>query len=748
MIEVPGEPISPDDLAGRRAREIVGYLKAEHSPILRMLECRRLDQTEIIVLEIDVEVAARRPVKIARTEPLMLLCGVDGTEIPSVIPLRKDFPSDQLHITIHEGSEYVSLCLWETPAEDLKARFTPFMFLARIKQWLELAADGKLHQPDQGAEPVLMGTGVQAIVPFGPLDPKKRYIAVGQEGPKNRLTIRFVELDRKLDYRSEAGTRFVLIPVTTDGVFGRAVRSAPRTLTRLAEILAERGCDLVQAVTQFVTSAYQEATIGNALPIILVSFPKTSSPEGEVVGEELWAFSLKESVSELGKALGAYDSAEGFTAALIGQKPAVDKLPALRIDPMLVLRELDASSISLLSGMTGGEELKCVGVGVGTIGSKVVEICVRGGYGRWTLLDIDTFLPHNAVRHILGEWAIGEPKASHVQGFLNQVIPGERIVHALVEDITDMDSLSDKAKRALTENDVIVDMSASVAVARCLALQDGACRCVSVFFNPGATDLVLLSEDQEKTRSLVDLEASYYAALIQDERLRFHLYDPETQVIRYGNGCRDVTAQIGPDQVSFLSGLAAKGLRQCLATPSETAKVWKSHPDGSVEVVDLATSAYRGEAAGDWDVRWSEAVIEQLSAERRADLPNETGGILLGVADFERRLIRICAAIEAPPDSIKRPHYFERGKTGLEQKLKEVGLATAGQLRYLGEWHSHPKGVAARPSSDDDALFRALGKLFNGTGEPHIMAIVSENEIFWRLGINELVHDAMMSSAK
>jgi len=746
LISVPGELISPDDLAGRRAREIAGYLKAAHSPFLRIFECRRLDNTEIIVLDIDVEVAPRRPVKIARTEPVMLFCGVDGTEIPSVIPLREDFPSDQLHITIHEGSDYVSLCLWETPAEDLKARFTPFMFLARIKQWLELAADGKLHQPDQGAEPVLMGTDVQAIVPFGPLDSKKRYIAVGQEGPKNRTTIHFVEPDRKLEQRDQAGTQFVLIPVTTNSVYGRAVRSAPRTLNRLAEMLAERGCDLVQAVTQFVTAANQEAGIGNALPIILVNFPKTSSPEGEVVGEELWAFGITESVSELGKAIGAYDSAGGFTAALIGPKPAVDELPALSIEPMLVLRELEASSVSLLSGMTGGEELKCLAVGVGAIGSKVVEICARGGYGRWTVMDMDTFLPHNAVRHILGEWAIGEPKAPHVRGFLNQVIPGERIVDAIVEDVTDVDNLSDKAKRALRENDVIVDMSASVAVARCLTLQDGACRCVSMFFNPGATDLVLLSEDQEKTRSLLDLEASYYAALIDDERLRSHLYDPDSQAIRYGNGCRDVTAQIGPDQVSILSGLAVKGLRQCLAAASETAKVWKSHPDGSIEVVDLPTSTYRGEAAGDWDVRWSDSVIERLSSERQADLPNETGGILLGVADFERRLIRICAAIEAPPDSVKRPHYFERGKTGLEQKLKEVGLVTAGQIRYLGEWHSHPKGVAARPSSDDDALFSALGKLFGGTGEPHIMAIISDNEIFWRLGINELVHDAVMSS--
>ena len=119
----------------------------------------------------------------------------------------------------------------------------------------------------------------------------------------------------------------------------------------------------------------------------------------------------------------------------------------------------------------------------------------------------------------------------------------------------------------------------------------------------------------------------------------------------------------------------------------------------------------------------------------------------MGIVDFDKRLIRVCAAIEAPPDSVKRPHYFERGKTGLETRLKEVGLSTAGQLRYVGEWHSHPKNVAARPSTDDDALFSALAEIFKGTGEPHIMAIINDSELFWRIGINEQVNDATLTIA-
>ena len=138
-------------------------------------------------------------------------------------------------------------------------------------------------------------------------------------------------------------------------------------------------------------------------------------------------------------------------------------------------------------------------------------------------------------------------------------------------------------------------------------------------------------------------------------------------------------------------------------------------------------------------------MLETLAAERQADLPNETGGILLALVDFERKLIRISAAIEAPPDSVKKPHYFERGRTGLERRLKEIGARTAGQLRYVGEWHSHPVGVPARPSADDNQLFGKLAELFRGTGEPHIMGIVGDDEFFWRLGIDNQVVESALS---
>jgi hypothetical protein len=743
LIAVHGEKIDPEALVGRRAKEIAAYLKAEHSPFLSLLECRRKGDIEVLVVEFDLEVAPRRPVKIERKEQLFLICG-EGSEMPLVVPAREGFPIEQLHVTIHEGSEFASLCLWDTPLEDLKARFTPFMFLARTKEWLELAAEEKLHQHGQGVEPVLTGTRVQAILPAGKIKPEVRYIADGREGLDKRLTIRFAEPEKSAG--GNAGdTRFVLVPVTTQVVCGRAVRSAPHTFEQLASLLAEHGCNLTQTITDFVTQVQKDPELEKALPVMLVTFPKALVVGGRVEGEDVWAFGIVQTVGELGASLGTYGSAGGFRAPLIGAKVSGELPPTIPIEPMLVVRELDGSQLTTLSGMEGGEDLKCFAVGAGALGSKVLEVCVRGGFGRWWVLDKDMFLPHNAVRHLLGEWAIGQPKAHYVGNFLNQVVPGERVLQSFVEDITDPRGLSAEASAALQGSSLVVDMSASVAVSRTLARMEGIPRSVSLFFNPSGTDLAVLLQDSKRSLSLLDLEASYYAALIKDERLAGHLDDGSGAAVRYGNGCRDVTARISPEKVAQLGGLAAQGLRRYSALPDAAAAIWRTQPTGETTLVELQNDVFRGDPEGEWDIRWSVGVLETLAAERQADLPNETGGILLALVDFERKLIRISAAIEAPPDSVKKPHYFERGRTGLERRLKEIGARTAGQLRYVGEWHSHPVGVPARPSADDNQLFGKLAELFRGTGEPHIMGIVGDDEFFWRLGIDNQVVESALS---
>ena len=47
------------------------------------------------------------------------------------------------------------------------------------------------------------------------------------------------------------------------------------------------------------------------------------------------------------------------------------------------------------------------------------------------------------------------------------------------------------------------------------------------------------------------------------------------------------------------------------------------------------------------------------------------------------------------------------------------------QIRYVGEWHSHPDGASAMPSSTDFAQLSWLRQELQNEGLPGLMAIVA-----------------------
>lgn len=94
-----------------------------------------------------------------------------------------------------------------------------------------------------------------------------------------------------------------------------------------------------------------------------------------------------------------------------------------------------------------------------------------------------------------------------------------------------------------------------------------------------------------------------------------------------------------------------------------------------------------------------------LGAVRRAGL-QETGGILIGrYAPFGDRVI-VAEATLAPPDSTASPTAFTRGVVGLTHRLR---LAWTRGVYYVGEWHSHPRGLA-EPSMQDLAQIVAFAR--------------------------------------
>jgi hypothetical protein len=83
-----------------------------------------------------------------------------------------------------------------------------------------------------------------------------------------------------------------------------------------------------------------------------------------------------------------------------------------------------------------------------------------------------------------------------------------------------------------------------------------------------------------------------------------------------------------------------------------------------------------------------------------------------------------------PEDSKGSVVGFERGVAGLSEAVSQAAIASMHQLRYVGEWHSHPRGSSPMPSSIDLGQIAWLSSELKNEGLPALMAIAGDREAF------------------
>lgn len=137
--------------------------------------------------------------------------------------------------------------------------------------------------------------------------------------------------------------------------------------------------------------------------------------------------------------------------------------------------------------------------------------------------------------------------------------------------------------------------------------------------------------------------------------------------------------------------------------------------------------------AAEWTIYTDDVLYDKIHAFRADRLPNETGGVLLGHFDPERRIVYVMDALSSPPDSKEWPTVYIRGAVGLRERVEAVQERTGTILQYVGEWHSHPDGYSCRTSSDDEKAFAWLTRLMAPEDYPGIMLIEGEHGRTWCL---------------
>ena len=726
----PGERFEPEALRLDRPQQVRDALA--WYPFARLIEARQRVTSdryeEVLVVEIECEVPQDTEHQIQPVERLALGFERNDSSYPSVQALRTDFPAVP-HLYWTPAGEPRSLCLYEAPWAEVGLRWTSAGFLGDIARWLARTAVGKLHEADQRLEPFLFAPHQFVVVPSDLWDgraERKTYVAVDVHEGKGKAS--FLKLQpAEENERPESGCLHVVAAVGKPTVQA-SMHDCPRNMTELIELLTHGGIDLVSVMVEQLKRLFETGYVPRQTDglLLLVKLPRERGPKSGTEALEPWAFAMSP-IRAVAIATGHFEASG--TREPLGHllKPQFDeaKARAMVVDALLPVRAMDRAAAKLLSGLDSErEDPEIVLAGVGALGSQLHDNLSRMGWGRWTLIDEDTLLPHNVIRHRLGEHAVGDPKALAVDIVNGMETPHNPVVRAFAENVLSI-ATNEEMLAACRQADLILDASTSIAAARFLARDlDSPARRASVFLNPNGQDAVMLMEDSERSLPLDALEAQYYRAVLRDDRLERHIRCQEH--FRYSAGCREVTARIGQDDVALASALLAKQVR-CVGEEAMAA-IWQQQADGSIRRVEVPLSDMVRKEHEDWGFVLDRSLVEHASALRSERLPAETGGVLVGYFDVAHRNVYIVDALPAPHDSEEREDSFIRGCADLCNEIRRIEARTGGQVGYVGEWHSHPDGAEIAMSGDDCKLLQEIAEEVRTDGWPGIMMIVGTNQ--------------------
>jgi integrative and conjugative element protein (TIGR02256 family) len=129
-------------------------------------------------------------------------------------------------------------------------------------------------------------------------------------------------------------------------------------------------------------------------------------------------------------------------------------------------------------------------------------------------------------------------------------------------------------------------------------------------------------------------------------------------------------------------------------------------------------------------MRFKPGILETMQEEMKLALPHETGGVMVGSANFKTKTIHVVELIKAPPDSKANPVCFFRGVDGLPESIEKVNELTGNQLGYIGEWHTHPEGPEEMSTTDLRTVIKFKKEFDNLTAPlPVFLMIITPDNI-------------------
>ena len=720
----------------------------EH-PDFEVVECRLLgddkEASEIIVVDCKCDgVPTRNPMGIRYRERLGLRFFWDGGRLPEVRALRADFPYTGHQYDVVSG-EPVSLCLYFESWSEVRRTWTPQKHLARIQWWLAETASGTLHRDDQPVEQIYFRSHLELVLPENfeshaekadqvLVVERRRIPGTGEDSPI--LVGRMVSTT---EAEKRANSSIQCVTLALPPIAQGPIERIPACLGALHDQLTSRGAPIAQRLRTQIQEQIGEAGIKvqeNTCVLLVLRIPIARTAGGEPEAVESKGFIVNANLAKLGVGCGALMQHEGtyYRDVSIGTETAGEQTGwrGIAIEPLEILQPFTAEFARLTSGLTSRGPHGVL-AGVGALGSCIATIWQREAWGRWSFIDPDILKPHNLARHTGLEPQVGWPKVDVARCL------GDSILRSKFSQGSDIfagaaDFGNSQVRDALESAELIVDATTTLKVPRELAGRDALRRVASVFVTPSGRDAVLMIEDARREIRIDCLEPQYYRTVVNKSWGESHLLE-KSRALRVGAGCRDLSAVISNELITLHGATLARHIRLAFESEQPSVKVWRCDAEsGDVRAEVISPHRVLSEQLNGLRIVWDEGIRERVRQCRAEKLPNETGGVLLGYFDLLNTSVYLVDVLPAPADSQGDLSGFTRGIDGLSTAVQRVSERTGGIVSYVGEWHSHPPGSSAQPSTADMYQMASLACALHRDGLPALMLIVGEHEERWLAG--------------
>ena len=619
------------------------------------------------------------------------------------------------------------LCLYQAPEVEWNPSDGMFGFLERLYTWLKQAA---VDQLDPGGAPLhppvayLSNSPGPLVIPY-----------VNTPAVENGPLIGFGCLREVSDDRIEVVGWCGLDETPTSGAVAAAIllpRAAsfefPERVRDLLAMLESQGVSRSDLIKALGGAAYTNGKDTQLL--VLIGTPTRGISESGEYPQHLVAWLLKPAIANgLRLALEQFSPHEklqeiGRECERIviewSEKAEVNWCQVREARPEVTIRRDEGSPLGWFRG-------KLVAVwGCGAIGGHVAEALARAGADKLVLRDKSVVTPGVLVRQPFEDSDIGKSKAVATRERLRRIIPGLS-VDVMEGDI--LDDPIDQTDRA-EDVDIVIDATASWTVAQHLEARrrsDAAGRAVIVSMVLGhhAQRSLLYVAKGKYTGGAVDLARKTKIKTLKHGRLSNFLHDfwPDVPPDSFQPepGCSEPTFIGSQSEVMGLVGMMLGKLGREMTRDSSAAasshlltasgvdigkeelKEWDFYFDADICLRDNVDG---------YAVKIAPQALTQLQAwVRQSEEFNgrlvETGGHMFGERNDAARVIWVSEVSGPPPDSKASHNGFVCGIEGVAEASKDKSRTSGGSTRFVGMWHTHPKG-STKPSDTDYRSMREI----------------------------------------